>query len=58
MKLSAIGDVLAIPFFFALSIYFYKINSKTTFEIILFCFSVSGFIADVYFTYLEIYSSS
>ena len=46
------GDILAIPFFLLLSIYFYKKNKKTLLEYILFLFAISGFILDSIFTYI------
>lgn len=51
-KISHIGDILAIPFFALLCIYFYRIENKTQLEYILFSFSISGFILDILFTYL------
>ena len=56
-NISHYGDILAIPFFLALSIYFHKIENKTFFEYILYIFSISGFLLDSYFTYL-FYSSN
>ena len=53
MKLAAIGDILAIPGFAALIIYFFMIDGKDAFEIILLCFSIGAMLADIYFTYLE-----
>jgi len=44
------GDILAIPFFALLSIYFYNIKGKTILEYICFLFSISGFILDILFT--------
>jgi hypothetical protein len=51
-NISHYGDILAIPFFLALSIYFHKIKNKTFFEYILYIFSISGFLLDSYFTYI------
>jgi len=51
-NISNIADILAIPFFLLLSIYFYKLENKTQLEYILFLFSLSGFILDLFFTYL------
>ena len=51
-NITNIGDILAIPFFALLTYYFYKKNNKTFFEKILFLFSLSGLIADIFFTYL------
>ena len=56
-NLSNYGDVLAIPFFLLLVIYFYEKENKTIFEYILYLFSISGFLLDSYFTYL-FYTSS
>ena len=53
-KLTHIGDILAIPFFILLSIYFYNIENKTLLEQILFLFSVSCFIIDVSFSFFYI----
>ena len=55
MKISNIihiGDILAIPFFAMLCLYFYRIENKTPMEYILFLFSISGFIIDSIFTYM------
>ena len=49
-RLSHYGDILAIPFFILLSIYFYKIEYKNPLEYILFLFSVVGALADILFT--------
>ena len=46
------GDILAIPFFALLVIYFYNIEHKSTIEYILLCFSRSGFILDILYTYI------
>lgn len=51
-NISNIADILAIPFFLLLSIYFYRLENKTQLEYILFLFSLSGFILDLFFTYL------
>jgi len=51
-NLSHYGDILAIPFFALLVIYFYNIENKTVFEYILFYFSISGFILDILYTYV------
>lgn len=51
-NLSHYGDILAIPFFGLLAIYFYKIEDKTTTEYILFYFSISGFVLDILYTVL------
>jgi hypothetical protein len=49
------GDMIAIPFFALLTYYFYSIEEKTKIEMILYFFSISGLIADVWFTYLYLY---
>lgn len=46
------GDILAIPFFALLVIYFYKIENKNTIEYVLLLFSISGFILDILYTYI------
>lgn len=50
MKIREIVDVLAIPFFFALSLYFYNIPNKTPIEYVFYIFSISGFIIDLLLT--------
>lgn len=54
---SHIGDILAIPFFFLLIVYFYQLKNKTLFEYVLLLFAVSGFLLDSLFTYNFITSS-
>jgi hypothetical protein len=49
-RLVHLGDILAIPFFLALVIYFYRIEYKTRTESILFLFSIGGLLADLIFT--------
>jgi hypothetical protein len=51
-QISHIGDIFAIPGFLLLSYYFSQLENRSTLEDILFLFSVSGFIADLFFTYL------
>jgi hypothetical protein len=51
-NLSHYGDVLAIPFFALLVFYFYNIENKSIIEYVLFCFSISGFVLDVLYTYI------
>ena len=48
------GDMLAIPFFAWLSIYFHRVPNKTSEQNILYFFSVCGFVADSFFTFLFI----
>jgi hypothetical protein len=52
MAIDRWADVIAIPFFFFLSLYFYKIENKSPYEWILFLFSISGFLGDILFTYM------
>jgi hypothetical protein len=52
--LSHYGDILAIPFFALLIFYFHRIEQKTELEMILFLFSIAGFILDLFFTFLFI----
>jgi len=51
-NISHYGDILAIPFFGLLSIYFYNITNKSIIEYILLFFSIAGFILDSIFTFL------
>jgi hypothetical protein len=51
-NLSHYGDILAIPFFALLTIYFYNIKNKSILEYILFYFSISGFVLDTLYTYI------
>ena len=53
-KLSHYGDMVAIPFFIWLSIYFIMIEEKTTTEYILLLFSIGGAVLDILFTYIYI----
>jgi hypothetical protein len=46
------GDILAIPFFALLVIYFYNIKHKSILEYILLYFSISGFVLDILYTYI------
>ncbi len=48
--ISHYGDIAAIPFFFALMVYFASIKKKTTIEYILLLFSAAGFVLDSLFT--------
>ena len=54
-KLSHYGDMLAIPFFIGLSIYFIRIEEKTVAEYILLLFSISGAVLDSVFTYIYLF---
>lgn len=46
------GDILAIPFFALLVIYFYNIKDKNLLEYLLFYFSILGFLLDILYTYI------
>ena len=54
-NISNIGDILAIPFFALLCLYFYRIENKTPMEYILFLFSITGFVLDTLFTYIYLF---
>ncbi len=54
-KLSNYGDILAIPFFGLLVVYFYKIKNKSFLEYVLFVFCMGGFFGDIFYTYLFLY---
>ena len=54
-NISNIGDILAIPFFALLCLYFYRIENKTPMEYILFLFSITGFVLDTLFTYFYLF---
>ena len=51
-NLSHYGDILAIPLFILLSVYFYKIEHKSPLEYVLFGFALAGFVLDTLYTYL------
>jgi hypothetical protein len=57
-NLSHYGDILAIPFFALLIIYFYNIKNKTMKEYILLYFSISGFVLDILYTYIFLFHSN
>jgi hypothetical protein len=44
------GDLIAIPMFFVLIIYFYNKKNKNKLEYILFVFAIGGFISDILFS--------
>lgn len=48
-KLARYGDMLAIPFWIALIIYFYKKEKRTPEEDVYFAFVTGALIADTYF---------
>ena len=49
--ISNTGDIIAIPFFLMLIVYFYTKKNKNDIENIFLLFSTGAFIADVYFTF-------
>ena len=51
-NLSHYGDILAIPFFALLVIYFYNIKNKSIMEYVLLYFSIAGFVLDIFYTYI------
>ena len=57
-NLSHYGDIVAIPFFALLVIYFYIIKNKSITEYVLFCFSILGFLLDILYTYIYFFSNS
>jgi hypothetical protein len=54
-NISHYGDILAIPFFALLVIYFYNIKNKSILEYVLLCFSICGFILDILYSYIFFY---
>jgi len=46
------GDILAIPFFALLVVYFYHIQHKSIIENVLFGFSIAGLLLDIWYTYI------
>ena len=52
-NLSHYGDILAIPFFALLVIYFYNIKNKSIMEYVLLYFSIAGFVLDIFYTYIS-----
>jgi hypothetical protein len=54
-NLSNYADLLAIPFFILLVIYFYKKKNRTNIENILFLFAIAGLILDILFSFIFLY---
>jgi hypothetical protein len=52
MDLPRLGDIIAIPFFFWLVIYFYKKKILTDEEKLLALFCLGGLVADLYFVFV------
>lgn len=51
-NLSHYGDILAIPFFILLVIYFYNIEHKSIIEYVLLYFSIGGAVLDILYTFI------
>lgn len=51
-NVSHYGDILAIPFFLLLIIYFYNKKNKNYIEYLLLLFGIGGFILDIFYTYI------
>ena len=56
MNIVHYADILAIPLFLLLTVYFYRKNNRTFIENILLLFAVSGFVLDTYFSYQFVFS--
>jgi hypothetical protein len=54
-NLANYGDILAIPFFALLTLYFYTIEHKSILETVLFYFSIAGLIMDIIYTFIFLY---
>ena len=54
-NLSHYGDILAIPFLGLLIMYFYNITQKSILEYVLLLFSISGFVLDIFYTYIFLF---
>ena len=54
-SISNIGDIIAIPFFLLLFIYFYAKKNRSSIENVLLLFALGGFFADIYFTATYLY---
>ena len=50
------ADIVAVPFFLLLTIYFHKKPQKSLLEWILMCFALGGLVADIVFTYGFLYN--
>jgi hypothetical protein len=51
-NISHIGDIIAIPFFILIVVYFYSIHNRDNIENLILIFSVGALFADILFTYL------
>lgn len=54
-NISRIADIFAIPFFALIIYYFYNKKNRTNIEVLLLFFGISGFLCDIFFTFLWIY---
>ena len=54
MNIQKLSDIIAIPFFLSLAIYFYKREHKTPLENVFYVFAIVGFIVDASLTALFI----
>lgn len=54
-NLSHYDDILAIPFWGLLIMYFYNITQKSILEYVLLLFSISGFVLDILYTYIFLF---
>ena len=50
--ISHYGDMIAIPFFLLLTLYFYNLEEKTPLEYVFLVFSFLGFVLDILYTYV------
>jgi hypothetical protein len=50
MRLIEMVNIISIPFFFTLTIYFYGIKDKTPLEYVLYVFAIIGFLIDTSLT--------
>lgn len=55
-KIFHYGDMIAIPFFIILFVYFYKKHTRTPIETLLMVFSMSALIVDIIFTIMFLYN--
>lgn len=51
MNIVHYADIVAIPLFLLLTVYFYKKSNRTFIENILLLFAISGLVLDTYFSY-------
>jgi hypothetical protein len=58
LKIAEIGDMIAIPGFIALVVYFSILDNHSVYEILLLIFSSGALVADIYFTYLVLRSNN